>query len=158
MDNEQILALLEKRLKPSRLAHTMGVRDMAVRLARIHGDDAAPHRFSHVRARIDGHHHDGRHPDGGEFQRVIGKIRQAVIEKHGLQHHGRAAEHFHIDADDHPDQPQEEPLHGVGGRAEGDGVEHAAHKADQAAQQRAHQRQHQRIADAAHVRAAVFSP
>ena len=39
MDNEQILALLEKRLKPSRLAHTMGVRDMAVRLARIHGCD-----------------------------------------------------------------------------------------------------------------------
>ena len=39
MDREEILELLQGRLKQSRLDHTLGVRDMAVRLAEIHGAD-----------------------------------------------------------------------------------------------------------------------
>ncbi len=39
MEKAEIMDLLEKRLKPSRLKHTLGVRDMAVKLAEIHGCD-----------------------------------------------------------------------------------------------------------------------
>lgn len=39
MNNEEIMELLRQRLKPSRLQHTLGVRDMAVKLAKIHGAD-----------------------------------------------------------------------------------------------------------------------
>lgn len=39
MTTEEILKLLEERLKPTRLAHTLGVREMAVKLAKIYGCD-----------------------------------------------------------------------------------------------------------------------
>ncbi|MBQ3390437.1 MAG: bis(5'-nucleosyl)-tetraphosphatase (symmetrical) YqeK [Firmicutes bacterium] len=39
MDRKEITELLEKRLKPSRMRHTLGVRDMALKLARIYGCD-----------------------------------------------------------------------------------------------------------------------
>ncbi|MBQ4339826.1 MAG: bis(5'-nucleosyl)-tetraphosphatase (symmetrical) YqeK [Firmicutes bacterium] len=40
MDSKEIIGLLEKRLKESRLKHTLGVRDTAVELAEIYGCDA----------------------------------------------------------------------------------------------------------------------
>lgn len=39
METARIMELLNERLKPSRLKHTLGVRDMAVKLAKIHGAD-----------------------------------------------------------------------------------------------------------------------
>lgn len=39
MTTEEILNLLEQRLKPERLEHTLGVREMAVKLAKLYGCD-----------------------------------------------------------------------------------------------------------------------
>ena len=39
MENKEIIEILQKRLKPSRYEHTLGVRDTAVKLAKLYGAD-----------------------------------------------------------------------------------------------------------------------
>ena len=131
----------------------------ALGLTGIDGDNAAPDGLCHIGTGVDGHHHDGGGPDAVELHGIVGEIGQAVVEEHRLQHHGGAAEDFHVNADHGPDQGQEEPLDGRIILGMGDGVEHTADKADDAADQRGHQRQDQSVADAGQiVGSAVFGP
>ena len=130
----------------------------ALGLTGVDGDDAAADGLRHVSAGVDGHDEDGGHPDVVEPQGVIREIGQAIDDEHRLQHHGGAAEHFHIDADQHPDELQEEPLgEGVVFRV-GDGVQDTADEAYHAADSSGHQGQDQRVFNAAHVHGPVFAP
>ena len=129
-----------------------------LRLAGIDGDDAAPDGLRHIRAGVDGHDQDGSGPDVVKPQGVVGEVGQAVVDEHGLEYHGRAAEHFHIDADDDPHQLQQKPLgQGIVLRV-GDGIQNAAQKADEAANHRGDKGQPQRVPDTAQIHGMIFIP
>ena len=128
----------------------------ALRLAGVDGDDAASDGFRHVRAGVDGHDQQGGGKDVVEPQGVVGEVGQAVVNKHGLQHHGRATKDLHINADDDPQQLQKEPLgQGIVLRI-GDGIQDTAQQADEAADQRGQKGQLQRVPDTAHIHGTVF--
>ena len=118
-------------------------------LARVDGQDAAPDGLRHVGPCVDGHDDQRGGPHAHiapKLQGLIGEIGQAVEDEHRLKHHGRAPEHLHIDADDHPDELEEKALHSVVLLGVGDGVEHAAGKADDTADQGSRHRQDQGVA------------
>ena len=133
-------------------------RHGAFRLSRIHGDDAAAHALGHIGPGVYGDHQDRGQPYGRESDRVVGEIGESVVEEYGLQHHGCAAEHLHVDANDHADEPQNEALERVVALRIGDRVEHAADKADQTPDQGADKGQKQRVAHTGDIRSAVSSP
>ena len=121
----------------------------ALGLPGVDGDDAAPNRLGHISARVDGHHHNGRSPDAGPLGAA--EVGQAVVDEHRLEHHGRTPEDLHIDPDDDPDELEEKALEGrILGRI-GDGIEHAAGKADDAADDRGHHGQYDGALDAVEI-------
>ena len=130
----------------------------ALGLAGVNGDDAAPDGLGHIGAGVDGHHQDGRHPDAGPLDRVIGEVGQAVVDEHRLEHHGRTPEDLHVDSHDHPDQLDKKPLDRGIRLGAGDGVEDAAYKADDAADDRGHDGQDQGVLDAVEIVAAASLP
>ena len=88
---------------------------------------------------------------------IIKKLRRAVKDDHGLHDHRRAAEQLHIAAQEDVQDLQQHALpHGVTLLVNGDGLQSAHRKADQAAEKRADQRQQQGRARAAQVREAVL--
>ena len=133
----------------------------ALGLAGVHGDDAAADGLGHISAGVDGHDDERSHPNAGtalKRDRSAGEVGQAVVDEYGLQDHGGAAEDLHVDADDHPDQLQDEPLaHGVA-LCVGNGVQDAADEADDTAHQRGDDRDDQRVADAGHVVGPILGP
>ena len=113
------------------VVHADGLR--ALGLARVDGDNAAADRFGHA-------HLDAEH------------LQKAVVDEHGLHDHGCAAEQLHIAAQEDVQDLQQHALpHGVTLLVNGDGLQSAHRKADQAAEKRADQRQQQGCARAAQV-------
>ena len=127
-------------------------------LARVYGDDAAPDGLSHVSAGVDRDHQNGGGPDVVKPQGSIGEVGQAIVHKHGLQHHGGAPEDLHIDPDDGPYNLQEELFQGMIPGSVGNGVEHAADKAKDAANAGGDQGQGQGVADTGKIGGAVLAP
>ena len=115
------------------------------RLPGINGYNSAADGFRHISSRVDGHNHDGCCPYGSEFDGVTGKVRQAVIEEHRLQHHRRAAENLHINTDNHPDQRKEKALDWMIVLPRRDRIQHPADKTDQTADCRADQCEYQGV-------------
>ena len=115
------------------VVHADGLR--ALGLARVDGDNAAADRFGHVRAGVDGHDEEAglphAHLDAEHLQK-------AVVDEHGLHDHGCAAEQLHIAAQEDVQDIQQHALpHGVTLLVNGDGLQSAHRKADQAAEKRA---------------------
>ena len=127
-------------------------------LAGVDGDDAAPDGFGHVGAGVDGHHQNGGQPHAVKAHAVVGEVGQAKIDKHGLEHHGSAPEDLHINAHDHPDQLQHEPLGQRVLPGVRDGVQNAADQADDTADDGGHQGEDQGVFDAVEVHRPVFAP
>ena len=153
---------IAKRLRHDDVHHGLEVGHAdglgTLRLAGIDGDDAAPDGLRHIRAGVDGHDQDGSGPDVVKPQGVVGEVGQAVVDEHGLEYHGRAAEHFYIDADDDPHQLQQKPLgQGIVLRV-GDGIQNAAQKADETANHRGDEGQPQRVPDTAQIHGMIFIP
>ena len=138
------------------MGHTDGHGTLG--LAGIHGNDAAANRLGHIGAGIDGHNHDGRHPDGAEAQGIVAEVRKTVEQKDRLQHHGGTAEDLDIDPDDHPDQLQNEALYRMVAFRIGNRIQHTADKADEAADQGADQGEDQGVLHAGEIGCAVFTP
>ena len=130
----------------------------ALGLAGVDGDNAAPDGLGHIGAGIDGDHQNGRHPYAGPLDRIAREVGQAVIDEHGLEHHGRAPEDLHIDPDNHPDQLNEEPFDGRICLGAGDGVEDATYKADDATEKRGHQGQDQGVLNAVEIVVTILFP
>ena len=128
------------------------------RLPGINGYNPAADGFRHISSRIDGHDYDGRCPYGSEFDGVAGKVRQAVIEEHRLQHHRRAAENLHIDTDNHPDQRKKKALDRVIVFRYRDRIQNPADKPDQAADRRSNQGEDQGVFNAFDIRMPIFCP
>ena len=101
-------------------------------LSRIYGEYAAAHGFRHIRARVDGNYEQRRLHRAEVYIKELGK---AVIYKHGLYHHGGAAEYLHIGVQQEADELHKYILYGmrlVGRR----GLHYAHPKAYQAAHSR----------------------
>jgi len=109
----------------------------ALRLADVDGQNAAADCFRHIRAGVDGYNKESRRPLPHVDVQIL---HGAVIDEHGLHHHGRAAKNFHIDVEDQAHQPQKGPLEPGVLSGGGDGLDDAHQKADETAHQRAHQR------------------
>ena len=73
------------------MRHADGLRSLS--LARIDGKDSPSHRLRHIGARI-----DGNDEIGGKHRRHVNveKHGGSIVNKHGLNHHGRSAEYLHI--------------------------------------------------------------
>ena len=134
------------------VVHADGLRTLG--LAGVDGHDAAAHGLGHIRAGVDRHDEKAclphAHLDAEHLQK-------AVVDEHGLHDHGCAAEQLHIAAQEDVQDLQQHALpHGVTLLVNGDGLQSAHRKADQAAEKRADQRQQQGRARAAQVREAVL--
>ena len=127
-------------------------------LARVNGDDAAPDGLGHISAGVDGNHQNGGGPDVVKPLGTVCEIGKTVVEEHRLQHHGGAPEDLHIDADNGPNQLQEKLLHrGIAGGT-GNGVQHTAQKADDAANGRCRQGEDQGVAHTGQIGSTIFGP
>ena len=74
------------------MIHTDGFR--ALCLSRIDGKDAAAHRLRHVSTSINGYNKVSGKRLGHVKTKQNGR---SIVNKHGLNHHGRSAEYFHVD-------------------------------------------------------------
>ena len=140
------------------MGHADGLGSLG--LAGINGDDAAADGFGHVGAGVDGDNKQGAQPDAAVAGKgsAAGEIGNAIVEEHGLKHHGGAAEHLHIDAHQHADELQKETLDDIVLLGIGNGVQNAAQQADETADQRGGDGQHQRVADAGQVFREIGDP
>ena len=84
-------------------------------------------------------------------------LHQAVVDENRLNHHGGATEQFHIAPQNGVEDPQQNPLvQRIAVGVDGDGLQGAHCKADQAAHQGAHQGQQQGSACAPQIGKPVF--
>jgi hypothetical protein len=94
-------------------------------LAGIHGLNAGADDFRHISTGVDGNDKHG----GGQLI-PMDHIQKRIVDEHRLNHHRRAAEHFHIDCSNHI----KEFLEKAGSRGSGivqlDGFEAADQKAE----------------------------
>ena len=138
------------------MGHANGLGPLG--LAGVNGNDAAPDGFRHVRAGIDGHDQKRGGENIVEPEGVIGEVGQAVVNEHGLQHHGGSPEHLYINADDDPQQLQQEPLGQRVLLRIRNGIQHTAQQSDEAADQCGEEGQLQCIPDTGPVHHLVLAP
>ena len=118
----------------------------------VDGQDAAADGLCHVRAGVDGDDEKRR----GQPVELNPRVEEAVVDEHRLNHHGRAAEHFHVNHQNRAHHEEDEPLDGVVLLADGYRLDNADDIADDAADKGADGGNQQRDARAAEERAPVF--
>ena len=123
-------------------------------LARVDGHDAAADCLRHIGTGVDGNDEEAclphAHLDAEHLQKT-------VVDEHGLHDHRCAAEQLHIAAQEDVQDFQQYTLpRRVALLVDGDGLQCADRKADQAAEKCADQRQQQGRARAAQIRKAIL--
>ena len=108
------------------------------------------------RTPIDRNHNNADCPD--ILERYAEKVRHAVIDEHGLQNHGSAAENLYIYPYNNPHKPQHDPFQDVFIRAAWNCLQNTAEKAYNTSDQRGRYSQDQRIGNTCQVYRTVFGP
>ncbi|MPN17994.1 hypothetical protein SDC9_165352 [bioreactor metagenome] len=127
-------------------------------MPRIDGENAAAHRLGHVCAGVDGNHGERGEPNAAPLDGIVRKVRQPVIDKHRLQNHRRTAKDLDIGANQRAHHAKPGALEHMVGLGAGNGLQHAAEKADKAANKRADHGERHGFPHAAEVDHAVVVP
>ena len=116
-------------------------------LACIDGGNSSPDDFGHICPGVYGNNQNARknriHIDPQHLKR-------AIVDDHGLHHHGRTPEHLDINIENRPKQAQKRLFEKGVCLTDGNRAQNRHQKADKKADKRAQQRDFQRIEQAAH--------